>query len=73
VFGKLEEVFPIVEFYQGTIDSVMERLCKTIWNFDKSWIGKCIPASDEKIQQLENICSRDFFCFLITGQKHIAI
>lgn len=58
MFGKLEEVFPIVEFYQGTIDSVMERLCKTIWNFDKSWIGKCIPASDEKIQQLENICSQ---------------
>ncbi len=48
----------MIEFYQGTPDSVMERLCKTISNFDKSWIRKCLPASDEQIQQLENICAQ---------------
>ncbi len=36
----------------------MERLCKTVSIFDRSWIGKCAPASDEQIQQLENICGR---------------
>ncbi len=48
----------MVQFYQGTPESVMERLHRTISNFDKSWSSKCVPASDEQIQQLENICSK---------------
>lgn len=47
-----------MEFYQGTPDSVIERLCKTISNFDRSWLEKCVPASNEQIQQLENICGQ---------------
>lgn len=47
----------MIEFYHGTPDSVMERLCKTVSSFDKSWIRKCIPATDGQIQQLENICA----------------
>lgn len=47
-----------MEFYQGTSDSVIERLCKTISNFDRSWLEKCVPASKEQIRQLENICGQ---------------
>ena len=47
----------MVQFYQGTPESVMERLHRTISYFDKSWSSKCVPASDEQIQQLENICA----------------
>ena len=48
----------MVEFHQGTPDSVIERLCKTVSNFDRLWLEKCVPASEEQIQQLENICSQ---------------
>ena len=48
----------MVQFYQGTPESVMERLYRTISNFDRSWGSKCVPASCGQIQQLENICSR---------------
>lgn len=48
----------IIEFYKGTADSVIERLCKTISSFDGSWHEKCVPASDEQIQELEMICSQ---------------
>ena len=47
----------MVQFYQGTPESVMERLYRTISNFDRSWGSKCVSASDEQIQQLENICA----------------
>ena len=47
-----------MEFYQGTSDSVIERLCKTISNFDRSWLEKCVPASNGQIRQLENICGQ---------------
>ncbi|MDE7204781.1 MAG: hypothetical protein K2O91_23440, partial [Lachnospiraceae bacterium] len=51
-------MFQIIEFYQGTSDTVMERLCKTISNFDRSWLEECVPASEEQIQQLEGICGQ---------------
>ena len=35
----------------------MERLYRTISNFDRSWSSKCMSASDRQIQQLENICA----------------
>ena len=47
-----------MEFYQGTSDSVIERLCKTISNFDRSWLEKCVSASNGQIRQLENICGQ---------------
>lgn len=47
----------MVQFYQGTPDSIMERLFRTISNFDSSWSSKCVSASNEQIQQLENICA----------------
>lgn len=52
----------IIEFHQGTLDSVMERLRKTVSNYDSSWIGKCVPASEEQIQQLEHICAEYGYC-----------
>ena len=51
-------MFQIIEFYQGTPDTVMERLCRTISNFDRSWLEECVPASEEQIQQLEGICGQ---------------
>ncbi len=48
----------MIEFYQGTPESVIERLCRTISNFDQSWFEKCVPASDEHIRQLKNICGQ---------------
>ena len=48
----------MIEFYQGTPESVIERLCRTISNFDQSWFEKCVPASDEQIRQLKNICGQ---------------
>lgn len=48
----------MVEFYQGTSDTVMQRLCRTIFEFDKSWFEKCVPAAEEQIRQLENICQQ---------------
>ena len=35
----------------------MERLYRTISNFDRSWSSKCMSASDGEIQHLENICA----------------
>lgn len=58
MFEKPEEMIYMIEFYQGMPESVIERLCKTVSNFDKSWLEKCVPASDEQIQQLENICGQ---------------
>lgn len=52
----------MVQFYQGTPESVMERLYRTISDFDRSWSRKCVPASDEQIQQLENICAEYGYC-----------
>ncbi len=43
--------------FKGMPESVMERLYRTISDFDRSWSSKSICASDEQIQQLENICS----------------
>lgn len=45
----------MIEFYQGTQDSVIKRLCKTIFSFDKSWLQKCTPAPENKINQINEI------------------
>ena len=48
----------MIEFYSGTSDSAIERLCHTIEDFDKSWRHKCLPASEEQIKRLKHICNR---------------
>lgn len=48
----------MITFYQGTLDTVMERLGESVSNFDGSWLEKCVPAAEEQIQQFENICSQ---------------
>ncbi len=48
----------MIEFYQGTPETVMERLCKTIASFDGAWLENCLPATDEQIEQLESICNQ---------------
>ncbi len=42
-------------FQEGTLDTMILRLCDTISEFDKEWITKCIPATEEQIQRLEDI------------------
>ena len=36
----------MITFYQGTLDTVMERLGESISNFDGSWLEKCVPAAE---------------------------
>ncbi|MDE7476381.1 MAG: SMI1/KNR4 family protein, partial [Lachnospiraceae bacterium] len=45
----------MVEFCEGTLDSMMERLCNSISSIDKGWIKRCVPATEEQIQQLQDI------------------
>lgn len=45
----------MVEFYEGTLETMIERLQKTIASFDHEWSEKCIPATEEQIQYLEKI------------------
>ncbi len=45
----------MAEFYKGTLDTLMERLCSSISSFDQEWVKRCVPATEEQIQQLQDI------------------
>ena len=45
----------MAEFYEGTLDTLMERLCNSISSFDQEWIKLCVPATEEQIRQLQDI------------------
>ena len=45
----------MTEFYEGELDTLMERLCNSISSFDKIWVKRLIPATEEQIQQLQDI------------------
>ena len=45
----------MVEFQEGTLDTLMERLCSSISSFDPEWVTRCVPATEEQIQQLKDI------------------
>ena len=44
----------MAEFQEGTLDTLMERLC-SISGFDPEWVKRCVPATEEQIQQLQDI------------------
>ena len=45
----------MAEFQEGTLDTLMERLCNSISGFDPEWVKRCVPATEEQIQQLQDI------------------
>lgn len=45
----------MAEFQEGTLDTLMERLCNSISSFDSGWVKRCVPATEEQIQQLQDI------------------
>ncbi len=45
----------MAEFQEGTLDTLMERLCSSISGFDPEWVTRCVPATEEQIQQLKDI------------------
>ena len=45
----------MAEFQEGTLDTLMERLCSSISGFDPEWVKRCVPAAEEQIQQLQDI------------------
>ena len=45
----------MVEFHEGTLDTLMERSCDSVSSIDKEWIKRCVPATEEQIQQLQDI------------------
>ena len=45
----------MAEFYEGTLDTLMERLCSSISSFDQEWVKHCVPATEEQIRQLQDI------------------
>ena len=47
--------FEMAEFQEGTLDTLMERLCNSISGFDLEWVKRCVPATEEQIQQLQDI------------------
>lgn len=47
--------FEMAEFQEGTLDTLMERLCNSISDFDPEWVKRCVPATEEQIQQLQDI------------------
>lgn len=48
----------MTEFREGTLDTMIERLCCAISGFDEEWVKNCVPATEQQIQHLENVCSR---------------
>lgn len=45
----------MAEFQEGTLDTLMERLCSSISSFDQEWVKRCVPATEEQIRQLQDI------------------
>ena len=45
----------MAEFQEGTLDTMMERLCSSISGFDPEWVTRCVPATEEQIRQLQDI------------------
>ncbi len=45
----------MAEFQEGTLDTMMERLCSSISGFDPEWVTHCVPATEEQIRQLQDI------------------
>ena len=45
----------MAEFQEGTLDTMMERLCSSISGFDPEWVTRCVPATEEQIRQLKDI------------------
>ena len=37
----------MAEFYEGTLDTLMERLCSSISTFDREWVKRRVPATEE--------------------------
>ena len=48
----------MAEFQEGTLDTLMERLCSSISDFDPEWATRCVPATEEQIQQLQDILAK---------------
>ncbi len=39
----------------------MERLCSSISGFDPEWVKRCVPATEEQIQQLQDIMAEYYY------------
>ena len=64
--------FGMVEFQEGTLDTLMERLCSSISDFDPEWVTRCVPATEEQIRQLKDILAEynDTGCLSLLFKKN---
>lgn len=46
------------EFYQGTPDTALSRLCRTIDQFSPGWSGRCVPAEKEQVRRMAELCAQ---------------
>ena len=62
----------MAEFQEGTLDTLMERLCSSISGFDPEWVTRCVPATEEQIQQLQDILAEynDTGCLSLLFKKN---
>lgn len=61
----------MTEFREGTLDTMIERLCCAISGFDKEWIKNCIPATERQLQQLEDICRQNHYTLPEAYRKYL--
>ena len=60
----------MVEFQEGTLDTLMERLCSSISDFDPEWATRCVPATEEQIQQLQDILAKYRYTISLLSKKN---
>lgn len=51
----------MVEFREGTLDTLMERLCGSISSFDPKWVKRCVPSTEEQIRRLQDILAEHHY------------
>ena len=61
----------MTEFFKGTLDTMINRLCKTIASFDAEWENRCVPATKNQIQQLENIIEKHNYTLPIAYLEYL--
>lgn len=67
----IERVVEMMEFYEGTPDTMIWRLSDAISCFDREWAGKRVPATKKQVQRLEDILGRYGHALPVTYQDYL--
>lgn len=61
----------MTEFRERTLDTMIERLRCAISGFDREWIKNCIPATEQQLQHLEDICCQNHYTLPEAYRKYL--